>query len=106
MKSKNPSSDFYTEILDKIEKRDFKAAADIEGLDNEIALLRVKIKEVLDNDPEDIKTILAAVNLLTKLIKTRNAIFKDEKKGLGEAIGNIIKDIGVPLGVASINKKM
>jgi hypothetical protein len=99
-------SGFYAKVLDDAEKMDFEAAGGVEGIDEEIAIMRLKIKAILKRDPNNIKLIMAATSMLSKLIKTRYAINKKEEKSLGEAIKNIIRDIGIPLGVAVINKKL
>jgi hypothetical protein len=97
---------FYEKVLKEAEAMDFETAAGANGLDDEITLLRVKIKALVEKDPDNIKLIMAATGMLAKLIKTRYSISKREEKSLGESIKNIIKDIGVPLGVAAINKKL
>ena len=91
--------DFYSKVLDEAEKLDFKAAADVNGIDDEIALLRVKIKSVLEKDPENIRLIMQATNTLAGLVKTRYRITKEQRQGLKEAIGNVLRDVAIPLGV-------
>ena len=98
---------FYSKVLDEAEQLDFELAAGVEGIDDEIALLRVKIKSILENDPENIKLIMQATNALARLVKTRYNITKEQKKGLKEAIGNVLRDVALPLGIgigAAINK--
>ena len=98
---------FYSKVLDEAEQLDFELAAGVEGIDDEVALLRVKIKSVLEHDPENIRLIMEATNALARLIKTRYNITKEQKKGLKEAIGNVLRDIALPLGIgigATINK--
>jgi len=98
---------FYSKVLDEAEQLDFELAAGVEGIDDEIALLRVKIKSILENDPENIKLIMQATNILAGLVKTRYNISKEQKKGLKEAIGNVLRDVALPLGIgigATINK--
>lgn len=90
---------FYSGVLDETEKQDFALATGVEGIDDEIALLRVKIKSVVEHDPDNIKLIMQAVNTLARLVRTRYNISKDDKKGLKEAIGNVLKDIALPLGI-------
>ncbi|MBA7716400.1 hypothetical protein ES703_125473 [subsurface metagenome] len=90
---------FYSRVLDKAEQLDFELATGVEGIDDEIALLRVKIKSILENDPENIKLIMQATNTLAGLVKTRYNITKEQKKGLKEAIGNVLRDIALPLGI-------
>ena len=86
-------------VLDEAERLDFEQAAGVDGIDDEIALLRVKIKSILAHDPENVKLIMEATNALARLVKTRYHITKDQKKGLKEAIGNVLKDIALPLGI-------
>ena len=98
---------FYSKVLDEAEQLDFELASGVEGIDDEIALLRVKIKSILENDPENIKLIMQATDTLAKLVRTRYKITKEQKKGLKEAIGNVVRDIALPLGIGigtAINK--
>ncbi len=91
---------FYTRVLDEAEKLDMEAAADVNGIDDEIALLRVKIKSVLERDPENIKLIMQATNTLAGLVKTRYNMTGSQRKGLREAIGNVLRDVALPLGIS------
>ena len=90
---------FYSKVLDEAERLDFELATGVEGIDDEIALLRVKIKSLLEHDPENIKLIMQAANTLARLVKTRYNITKEQKKGLKEAIGNVLRDVALPLGI-------
>jgi hypothetical protein len=91
---------FYARVLDEAEKLDFELAADVSGIDDEIALLRVKIKSVLEKDPENIRLIMQATNTLAGLVKARYNMTREQRKGLREAIGNVIKDVALPLGIS------
>jgi len=98
---------FYSKVLDEAGQLDFELASGVEGIDDEIALLRVKIKSILSHEPENIKLIMQATNTLARLVKTRYNITKDQKKGLKEAIGNVLRDVALPLGIGiatTINK--
>jgi hypothetical protein len=92
--------DFYAKVLDEAEKLDFEQAAGVNGIDEEITLLRVKIKSVLEKDPENIRLIMAATNSLAGLVKTRYHITKEQRKGLKEAIGNVLREVALPLGIS------
>ena len=98
---------FYSKVLDEAEQLDFELASGVEGIDDEIALLRVKIKSLLENEPDNVRLIMQVTNALERLIRTRYNITKDQRKGLKEAIGNVLKDVALPLGIgigATINK--
>ena len=98
---------FYASVLDQAEALELEEALDVEGVSDEIALLRVKIQSLLENDPDNVKLLLDATNALARLVKTRYSLEKEQGKGLKEAIGNVLKDIALPLGVgigAALNK--
>ncbi len=90
---------FYSRVFDEAERLDFELAAGVDGIDDEIAMLRVKIKSILEHSPENIKLIMEATNTLARLVKTRYDITKEQKKGLKEAIGNVLRDVALPLGI-------
>lgn len=98
---------FYSRVLDEAEQLDFELASGVNGIDDEIALVRVKIKSILERDPENIKLIMGMTNALERLVRTRYNMTKEQKQGLKEAIGNVIRDIALPLGIgigAALNK--
>ena len=98
---------FYAKVLDAAEQLDFELASGVNGIDDEIALLRVKIKSILEKDPQNINLIMQATNTLAGLINTRYRISKEQRKGLKEAIGNVLRDVALPLGIgisATVNK--
>ena len=98
---------FYSKVLDEAEQFDFELVSGVDGIDDEIALLRVKIKSLIAHDPDNIKLIMQATNTLAGLVKTRYKISKEQKKGLREAITNTLRDVALPLGIgigAAINK--
>ncbi len=94
--------DFYVKVLDEAEQLDFELASGVEGIDGEIALLRVKIKSILEDEPENIRLIMQMTNALERLVKTRYNITREQKKGLKEAIGNVLRDVALPLGISVI----
>jgi hypothetical protein len=96
---------FYSKILDEKERLDYKHAVEVEGLDAEIALLRVKIKTQVENYPENIKLITQATNALVRMVIAKYNISKDDKPGIKEAVLNVLKEVVLPLGIGTILKK-
>jgi hypothetical protein len=100
---------FYSKVLDESEQLDFALATGVEGIDDEIALLRVKIKSLIAHDPDNIALIMQAINTLAKVVSTKYNLSRKDKKGLKEAIGNVLRDIALPLGIsigATIEKQI
>jgi hypothetical protein len=100
---------FYAQVLDEAERLDLEMASGVDGIDDEIALLRVEIKKAITGgDPRNLKILVEATNALERLIRTRYKITREQRKGLKEAIGNVLRDIAVPLGIgigAAIDKR-
>jgi hypothetical protein len=92
--------DFYLKILDETERFDFEKANGIEGIDEEIALLRLEIKKAIaGGEDRNLLLLVKAAGALERLIRTRYQITASQRKGLKEAIQNVIRDVLVPLGV-------
>jgi len=90
---------FYAKALDEAEKIELAEAAGIEGLDDEIAVLRVKLRQLLEKHPERIDMHIQAASTLARLIRTRYKITAEEKKTLKEAIATVLKEVALPLGL-------
>ena len=90
---------FYSRALDEAEKLELEEASHVEGIDEEIALLRVKLRELLQEQPERIDLHFEAANIIARLVKTRYQITKEQKKSLKEAVQKVLNEIAVPLGV-------
>ncbi len=98
---------FYSNVLDEAQRADFEKAITVEGLDEEIALLRVKIRALIQNDPENLRLIMQGINALTRLVTTKFNISKNDKQSIMKGVANVLKDVAFPIGIGigSILKK-
>jgi hypothetical protein len=101
---------FYAKVLNAAGKKDLKVASDVDGIDDEIALMRVKIKNVLEKDPENVKLIMEAITTLAGLLKTRFNITKEQQNSIRASLGKLIREVALPLGISvastAIGKKV
>jgi len=88
---------FYSKVLDDEEQRKFKQAVEVEGLDGEIAMLRVKIQSLIARDPENIKLISQAVNSLARMVMVKYNTSKTDKKSFMEQLRMCSKILESPL---------
>jgi hypothetical protein len=95
---------FYSNALDEAERIELKSAVAVEGIDDEIAVMRIRIKKM--RRFADIEDLTRCTNALCRMLTTRYAIEGKSKKSLKEALGNVLRDIALPLGLAAINKKL
>ena len=60
---------FYSNTMDEEEWLDLEQAMVAQGLDEEIAMMRVKIKAVLRHDPKNFKLIAHGTESLARLLR-------------------------------------
>ena len=90
---------FYSHALTEAEKLLMEEALELQGLDQEIALLRVKLAELVSDCPDRIDLYLAAANTIARLVTTRYQISKDQKNSLKQAITKVLSEVAAPLGI-------
>src|SRR4030043_582071 len=77
---------FYSKVFDEAERFDFNDAIGVDGIDEEIALLRLEIKKAISGgDERNLLLLVKAAGALEKLIRTRYQIKSHQRKGLTEA---------------------
>ena len=90
---------FYSRALTEAEQLEMEEAAYVDGVDQEIALLRIKLRGLIERSPDRIDLHLEAANTIARLIRTRYQISKEQKKSLKEAIHKVLTEVAVPLGI-------
>jgi hypothetical protein len=105
-KTNKSKTSFYSRVVDEAAQMGLQEARDITGIDDEIALLRVKIQSILEHDPENVRLIVTATNSLARLVSIRYKLEANNGKRLKEAIGNVLRDVAVPLGIKYIETKI
>lgn len=88
---------FYQRALTEAEQGLFPEAREVEGLDEEIALLRVKLTSALREQPENMPLMLRGVDLLVKAVAARYRLSAKSQENLAEAIDSVLKEIGLAL---------
>ena len=96
---KAPKPTFYSKALDEAEQIELEEAAGIEGLDLEIALLRLKLRDLLEQYPDKVELQLKAANTLVRLVHARYEMTPEQKKNLKQAITTVLQDVALPLGI-------
>jgi len=90
---------FYRCALNEAEMVGLDEAFDVEGLDDEIALLRVKLRTILEAQPERTDLHFEAANIIARLLKTRHQITREERKSVKEAVQKVLSEIALPAGI-------
>jgi hypothetical protein len=81
---------FYEQALTEAESTDLESARAIEGLDDEVALLRLRLRSLLAGRPEDLTLMFKGVELLTKAVSARYRMSKGERSEVSESLRELI----------------
>ena len=83
---------FYSSVLKEKELPFLEEAAGVEGIDEEIAILRAKFRSYMVHHPNNMRLIVLAAESLSRLIRTKYRIQNMNKEaGLGDVVGNILR---------------
>lgn len=87
--SKKCEGGFYLSVLEEMERGLLRRASEVEGLDEEIALLRTKLALALSQEPRNTDLLLKGVTVLIRAMaaKTHKA-YKDE-----EELSNVVNTV-------------
>ena len=90
---------FYSRVLTEAQQVELESASRIEGVDQEISFLRVKLKQLADQHPDRLDLQFEAANTIARLIRTHYQITREQKQTLRESIQKVLTDVAVPLGI-------
>ena len=91
---KRPQGGFYDRVLSEAERVLLAQAGEVEGLNQEIALLRVKLATAVQEHPENLPLMLRGVELLVKAVSAEYRLSKKSQDNLAAAIDGVLKEIG------------
>jgi hypothetical protein len=95
---------FYGPALDKTAGIMLEEAGGVDGLDQEIAILRLELRNIIRTEPDRYELHLKTANTIANLVKIRYSISKEQKKCLKEAITKVFTELAIPLGVKAFIK--
>jgi len=101
----NLAQSFYESALSAAERENLPQARDVEGLDEEIAVLRLRLRSVLKEHPDNMKLMLKGIELLTRALSARYRLSKGAKADLSASIKSVLSEIGeriFPEGIGDI----
>ena len=90
---------FYASPFDADPQRNFALASKLDGIDDEITLLRVHIKHLVDQHSQNPEAITRAVACLGQLQRLKNKTGNNDHKRIRAAIASLVEDLGIPPGL-------
>lgn len=92
-------SDLYAAALTEAERVMLSQARDVDGLDEEVALLRVKLATLLRDQPDNTTLLLRSIELLVKAVAARYRLSEKAKDDLYENVLGVLHGIGGAMGL-------
>ena len=84
---------FYLRALSEAERIAFREAMQVEGLDQEMALLRVRLLNAITKEPEDLPLMFKGIELLARVVATRFRLGKTGRQEVEEALVAAFTDL-------------
>ena len=88
---------FYSSALSRAERMRLPKARTQEGLDEEIALLRVRLHRVAQEHPEQFELLLKAVNTLVRAVAMKYKLSDEPAEDLAKNIIGVLRGVGAAL---------
>ena len=85
---------FYGRALDQAERLDLEEAQEIEGLDDEIALMRVRLKRAVEKHPEDVQLLVKGLDILVRAVGARYRLSPKSRRDLAENLAAALNSLG------------
>jgi hypothetical protein len=85
---------FYSGALTEVEKAALEAAAEMEGLADEAAVLRVKLRSLLAEEKVDPRLLRYGIDALVKVVATQYRLSPKSKRQMAEAVAAAVENLG------------
>jgi hypothetical protein len=85
---------FYESSLTEAEREELPAAAEIEGLADEIAVLRVRLKTAVRQHPEDFALMVQGVGMLVRAVTAQYRLSPRARKDLADNLAAVLNSMG------------
>jgi hypothetical protein len=83
---------FYTSALTAAERADYPVALDVEGIDEEIAVLRLRLRTALKKHPEDMPLMFRGIDLIASAVSKRYRLSKPSEEALIANLQGVLRE--------------
>ena len=87
-------ANFYNHALSEAEKEYSKRAKNVDGLDDEVAVLRAKILTVLEDRPNDLTLLMKAISTLSHTLAARHRLGAKPENELLKNLAGTLDGLG------------
>lgn len=84
---------FYESALSRAEREEFGVARGVEGLQEEIAILRLRLREALGEHPGDLDIVERGVRLLVQSLLAEHRLSSKEARNITDAASVLVEQL-------------
>ena len=95
--------EFYARALTKAERLRLSKAREVEGLDQEIALLRLRLQQLVEKHPDKVELLFKGVNLLLRAVTAKYRLSPKAHDDLAKSIYGVLENVGGAMGLEGFN---
>ncbi len=88
------ADNFYERALSEAEAGYLRGAANVQGLDQEIAVLRTKIRSALEERPDDVSLLMKGIATLSRTLAARHRLADKAEKDLFDNLIGTLRGLG------------
>ena len=85
---------FYEQALTSAEKADLETAREVQGLDEEIAVLRLRLRRAIEEQPENFGLMLRGIDILARLVARRYRLPQEPADEIQAAMYGLLESLG------------
>ena len=84
---------FYDQVMEIADRVSLDDARRVEGLDNEVALLRFTVRQLIQDGAPDPKVLQSGLRLLIQAVLAQHRLTGAQAEGLGNAIAALVERV-------------
>jgi hypothetical protein len=86
--------DFYADAVTRAERRQLRDARSIQGLEQEIAVLRVRLKAAVREHPEDLRLLVYGIQVLVRAVAAEYRLSPKARADLADSLAAVLNSFG------------
>jgi len=94
---------FYEAALTEAERMRLPAAREVDGIDEEIAMLRVKLYTAVEKYPAQLGLLAKGVSMLVRMVAVRYRMSEKSQEDLSESLAGVVEGISTALGLGEFS---
>lgn len=94
---------FYEMALSEAERVRLPRARKVQGLDAEIALLRVRLERLAREHPENVEMLLKGITVLVRAVAVKYRLSPKAEKDLAGSLAGALRSVGAALGLEGMD---